>query len=180
MKFLILLSLVFLSTISIFAQNETEKGVELYRNGDYDGAISVLENVVKTDEKDRKVWIYLGASYVKKKKDQEAGKAFRTANSIFTLGKPITGLEQVKIISKLRLSSEGVSKEEKTSGRISFAVELKADGKIGFVVPVINSLSVGLTRNAVEAARSIKFEPAQKDGKPITVVKFVVYSFNYF
>jgi TonB family protein len=33
-------------------------------------------------------------------------------------------------------------------------------------------------KNAVAAAQNIKFEPAQRDGEPITVVKSVEYMFN--
>lgn len=68
----LLICLFFLSTISIFAQSETEKGIELYRNNNFDEAISVLEKVVKIDEKDRKAWTYLGASLFQKGDSEKA------------------------------------------------------------------------------------------------------------
>lgn len=76
------ISIILFSAITIFAQSETEKGVELYRNGDFDGAIPVLQKVVETDKKDRKAWLHLGMSFGKKGKMKEASKAFQKWDSI--------------------------------------------------------------------------------------------------
>lgn len=174
-----IVAVLFLS-ITILAQSETKKGVELYRNGDYDSALAVLESVVQADKKDRKAWVYLGASFVKKGKDKEAGKAFRAAKSISNPEKTVIDSEQIKIISKPRANTQEVPKEERINGRISLAVEFKSDGKIGFVIPIMNTLSYSLTKNAIYAAQGIKFEPPQKNGKPITMIKFVEYDFTFF
>ncbi len=58
-------------------------------------------------------------------------------------------------------------------------VEMQSDGKIGFVQPSVE-LPNGLTENAVRAARSIKFEPAWKDGKPVTTVSILDYGFSIY
>ncbi len=58
---------------------------------------------------------------------------------------------------------------------MSIAVEMRGDGKIGFVVPFVE-LPDGLTESSVKAANSLKFE--QKDGKPVTTVNIIDYSFN--
>ncbi len=38
----------------------------------------------------------------------------------------------------------------------------------------------GLTENTIEAAGYIKFNPAVRSGKPITVIKFIQYGFRVF
>jgi hypothetical protein len=43
---------------------------------------------------------------------------------------------------------------------------------------VIKSLGYDLTKKAVEAARNIKFEPAQKVGRPVSVVSTIEYDFK--
>ena len=176
------IALIFLSAVSIFAQSETEKGVELYRNGDYDSAIKILENVVKNDVKDRKAWLYLGLSFGKKRKDKEASKAFRKWDSIkikSVAGIPDDSIEEIKILSKPRVSSTEESRRNKTEGKVRLLVEFMANEKIGLIFP-LQTLPDGLTENCISAAKEIKFKPAQKDGKPIPVVRIIDYQFtNY-
>ncbi len=95
--------LILLSAVSIFAQSETEKGVELYRNGDFDGAISILEKVVKADEKDRQAWLYLGASFAKNEKKEDALESFLKADTIILTNQELIKFDDgLKIISKPR------------------------------------------------------------------------------
>ena len=66
-----------------------------------------------------------------------------------------------------------------TSGSVRVAVGFSADGVVKHVL-IIKPLGYGLDEQAVKAARQIKFEPALKDGKPISVVKLVEYTFTLF
>jgi hypothetical protein len=65
------------------------------------------------------------------------------------------------------------------TGNVRLRVQFLASGKIGKISPV-SSLPYGLTEKAIEAAEKIKFEPAIKDGEPITVFKVVVMSFTIY
>jgi tetratricopeptide (TPR) repeat protein len=172
----LLIGLIFLSALSVFAQSETEKGVELYRNGDFDGAISVLENVVKTDQKDRQAWLYLGLSFGKKRKDKDALKAFRKWESISEKPKddkiksePSDGL---KILSKPRSIYTDLARKNQTEGRVKLIVEFLENGNIGLVFP-LQTLPDGLTENCIYAARHItmlrdtlNFSRPKKKGNP--------------
>lgn len=174
--------LILLSTVSIYAQSETDKGIELYRSGDYDSAIVVLENVVKTDVNDRKAWLYLGAAYVKKGKDNEAFKAFRKWDSIkikSTTDTKEDSNEGLKILTRPRVTSTEIARQNKTEGKVKLIVEFMGNEKIGIVF-ALQTLPDGLTENCIYAARQIKFKPAQKDGKPISVFKIIEYQFTYF
>ena len=60
-------------------------------------------------------------------------------------------------------------------------VEFLKTGKVGKVSLVEDSCSdKSLCKEAIEAAKKVKFEPAKKDGKRITVVKKVKYTFESF
>lgn len=47
-------------------------------------------------------------------------------------------------------------------------------------IQVIAGLSYGLTESAVEAAKKIKFTPATKDGKRVSMWLQLEYNFNLF
>jgi hypothetical protein len=44
----------------------------------------------------------------------------------------------------------------------------------------LSKLNKGLVKNSVDAARRIKFLPAEVDGKPIDVSRMVEYSFSIY
>ena len=66
-----------------------------------------------------------------------------------------------------------------TQGTVTLRVEFLFNGQIG-QVSVVSSLPQGLTENAVEAAKKIKFEPQIKDNKPINITKTIQYSFLHY
>jgi TonB family protein len=63
------------------------------------------------------------------------------------------------------------------NGIVRLKVTFLETGQIG-AIRIISSLPYGATENAAEAARKIEFQPAMKDGKPITVSKVVEYRFS--
>jgi TonB family protein len=65
------------------------------------------------------------------------------------------------------------------AGVVRLSVTLNADGSIG-EIEVIRGLPSGLTENAIEAAKGIRFIPAQKDGKAISEKKIFEYEFNLY
>ncbi len=65
------------------------------------------------------------------------------------------------------------------TGRVKLLIVLAADGTVKNVVPV-ESLPGGLTEQAIEVAKQIQFEPAVKDGKAVSTVKIVEYSFSIY
>jgi hypothetical protein len=64
-------------------------------------------------------------------------------------------------------------------GVVKLNVVFLANGKIGSISP-INNLPFGLTEQAIESAKKMKFEPATRRGIPITVSKVVEYSFTIY
>ncbi|MCA1625078.1 MAG: TonB family protein [Acidobacteria bacterium] len=82
----------------------------------------------------------------------------------------------LKILSKLRANYTHRARQAGISGTIHLAVLFAANGRVSQII-VLQGLGYGLDQEAVKAARAIKFEPVVKDGKPISVVKIVQYSF---
>lgn len=65
----------------------------------------------------------------------------------------------------------------KINGDVRLRMVLAADGRIKYVFPV-KSLGNELTESAMSAARQIKFEPAVRNGKPVSQFLTVVYEFR--
>ncbi|MCW5961934.1 MAG: energy transducer TonB [Pyrinomonadaceae bacterium] len=181
MKELIVTSLaLLLFPLMAFAQqaDDRDKGIELYRQGEFQKAADILLKRTQVEEKDRLAWLYLGASYVHLDKKDDAVKAFNKTDVVYSENLPEYDSE-LQITSKPKPRYTKEARSRNTSGTVRLAIEFKAGGTLGFVVPV-RELPHGLTDQAVEAAKGIKFKPAVIDGKPVTVVKIMSYTFTIF
>ena len=180
MKIILIVGWILLCATLGFAQSVsgTESGMDLYRNGEFEKAVEVLERVVRPDSTDKLAWMYLGASYLKLDKKKEATLAFQKSKFIY---RDSLGLfdRDMKVIRMPKAPYTDRARESNVTGTVRVAVEYRADGKIGFVFP-IQTLPEGLTDNCLKAARGIEFEPAIKNGRPVDVVSIVTYSFSIY
>lgn len=71
------------------------------------------------------------------------------------------------------------AKSEQITGTVILKCVFAADGTVTNI-RVVQGLPYGLTEKAVEAARKIKFVPATKDGKPVSMWMQLEYNFNLF
>ncbi len=73
--------ILFFLSLSIFvsAQNDREKGIELFKNGKNSEAIGLLEKVVENNKNDAEVWNYLGLAYANTNKLKDARKSIGKA-----------------------------------------------------------------------------------------------------
>jgi TonB family protein len=85
----------------------------------------------------------------------------------------------IKILSKPRPSYTDAARQSGIEGVVRLMIGFSEDGKIKHIM-VVKPLSHGLNEEAVRAARAIKFNPATKDGKPVSVVKQIEYSFSIY
>jgi TonB family protein len=65
------------------------------------------------------------------------------------------------------------------TGVVRLRAILWAGGEVRQIV-VVKGLPHGLTEKAVAAARAIKFEPAQKDGRAVSQYVVLEYNFNIY
>jgi len=96
------------------------------------------------------------------------------------IGEVYTG-KDVDVKARVLEKPEAVYTDEARYNQISGSVVLKAlFAKNGTVVRVnvISGLPYGLTQQAIAAAKKIKFVPAMKGGKPVSMWMQLLYEFN--
>lgn len=109
----LLICLVFILSISIYAQSETEKGVELYRNGDYKKALDVLKRATKAEANNAQAWYFLGLAQMNENKLGDAEKSLKksislnSGNSLFH--------SALALVYLMRNNSENANTEAQTS-----------------------------------------------------------------
>jgi TonB family protein len=69
------------------------------------------------------------------------------------------------------------ARKHKISGTVVLRCVFASNGQVTHI-QVVHALSYGLTDRATEAAQGIKFEPAMKDGKPVSMWIQLEYNFN--
>lgn len=107
----------------------------------------------------------------------EGAAVRRAGDDIATVG-PATepGYERVKIISKARAHYTDSARAGNISGTIKAMILLNADGRVLYVF-LLNRLGGGLDEEVEKVAKTIKFVPAKKNGRPVPVVTTVEYGF---
>lgn len=92
---------------------------------------------------------------------------------------PVGVTETIKIISKPQPRYTDAARQNQVQGTVTVKVTFNANGSIGSIAPV-SGLPYGLTEQAIAAARSIKFEPAKRNGVPYSVAKTIAYTFTIY
>lgn len=92
---------------------------------------------------------------------------------------PDPNITPLVILSKKPAAYTDKARANGVSGTVSLMILFSSSGQVTHIL-VAQDLGYGLTENAVRAARQIKFEPAKENGKPISQVKMVQYSFTIY
>lgn len=167
------------SACNVFAQeNEGQKGIELYNQGDYQKAAGILQKAAEAAGTDRDLWLFAGMALARADKKDEARQAFKKAGEIAVKAKTDDETE-VKVISKPRAKYTDQARRNNVQGTVTLAVEFLSNGKIGFVFP-LKTLPDGLTEKCVEATRGVEFKPAKKGDKAVTKIRTLSYSFTIY
>jgi TonB family protein len=139
----------------------------------YKEAVDSLEQYLKLslDKQNDAVW-----------RDQlEAMKATtelfeQTGRTIFRSGE-VT--ERARVLTKPEPAYTESARGNEVTGTVVLRAVFAADGKVKHL-SVIRGLPDGLTERAVAAARAIKFVPAKKDGRPVSMWMQLEYNFNLY
>jgi TonB family protein len=83
------------------------------------------------------------------------------------------------ILSKPRAVYTDRARANQVQGKVILKITFKSNGEIGNI-KVVRGLPDGLTENAINAAKWIRFQPEIKKRKPITVTKNIEYSFTIY
>jgi TonB family protein len=96
--------------------------------------------------------------------------------------KPIVGRQadrKTAVIMKPEPMYTEEARKKGTTGTVVLKVVFFSDGSVG-KINTIADLPYGLTEKAIEAARKIKFIPAVKDGKFVSMWMQLEYNFNFY
>lgn len=93
--------------------------------------------------------------------------------------KPVGVTTKVKIISKPKPNYTNEARQNQVTGTVRLRIVFTASGQIGSISP-ISGLPNGLTEQAIAAAKSIKFEPAMRNGVPTPQSSIVEYTFSIY
>jgi TonB family protein len=111
------------------------------------------------------------------------GEKYQTVdefNSNPVTKKPDFGKKKaVRIISKPSPEYTSTARAELVEGTVILRITFLSNGQLGNISP-LQTLPFGLTEKAIEAARRIKFEPAIRNGKPVSVTKTFQYRFEIY
>jgi len=167
---------IFVSAGAVAAQqSDRDRGIDLYRDGKFTEAMVLLEKSVAANEKDRAAWLYLGGAYVHAGDETKARNAFEKSNAKPTVPQPKYE-RSVKLTNRPRPKYTEKARGNHASGTVRIAIELRADGAVGFVFP-LQTIKQDLIQPSLDAAKGTQFEPAMKDGKAVTVITMFQYGY---
>lgn len=89
------------------------------------------------------------------------------------------GTTGLKLLSKPKPAYTDLARQYNVQGNVLLRVTFLADGKIGSI-SAVEKLPFGLTYNAIEAAKLMKFEPPKRNGVSYNVTKTVQFSFTIY
>jgi TonB family protein len=99
-----------------------------------------------------------------------------------TVGTIITSKEadtKARLVAKPEPIYSEKAKSEQITGTVILKCIFAADGRVTSI-RVVKGLPYGLTEKAIEAARQIKFVPATKNGKNVSMWMQLEYNFNLY
>ena len=86
---------------------------------------------------------------------------------------------RIRVLKKPEPSYTETARSHQTTGAVVLKCVFGADGKVSNI-RIVAGLPDGLTEKAIQAAHKIKFIPAMKDGKPVSMWMQVEYYFNLY
>ena len=119
-------------------------------------------------------FVYYSTTFSQSGTNANSNQANQTEEKIYT-AQEIS--KKVVIVSKPVPEYTRKARENRTEGTVVIRSVFRSSGKVTNV-QAIKRLPDGLTEEAIEAARKIKFKPAQKDGRPVSTFVMLEYSFR--
>jgi TonB family protein len=86
---------------------------------------------------------------------------------------------KARVLVKPEPTYTQAAREAQIEGTVVLRAVFAADGTVSNIL-VVSSLPKGLTQRAIEAARKIKFTPAEINGVPVSIFMQIEYNFNLY
>jgi TonB family protein len=87
--------------------------------------------------------------------------------------------QKVRILSKPEPAYTGAARQNGVNGTVVLRAVFSSNGEVTNI-QAVSGLPDGLTEQAIVAAKQIKFVPAMKDGRPVSVWMQLQYTFNLY
>jgi protein TonB len=88
-------------------------------------------------------------------------------------------LERAHLLSKPEPQYTEDARRNQVTGTVVLKVVFASSGEV-LQIRAVRTLPFGLTERAIAAARQIRFEPAKRDGRPVSVSMQLEYNFNLY
>ena len=88
-------------------------------------------------------------------------------------------LERAHLLSKPEPQYTEDARRNQITGTVVLKVVFASSGEV-MQIRAVRTLPFGLTERAIAAARQIRFEPAKRDGRPVSVSMQLEYNFNLY
>jgi TonB family protein len=102
----------------------------------------------------------------------------KTANGLTTFA-PQEVTAKARVLKKQEPSYTERARQNQVSGTVILRAVFAADGQVKHII-VVRGLPDGLTEQSIAVARKIKFIPAMKDGKAVSMWMQLEYNFNLY
>jgi TonB family protein len=93
--------------------------------------------------------------------------------------KPMSASLRPTITYREKAKYTEIARINRTQGTVALSVVFSDEGRLTDI-RVVRGLPDGLTQNAIKAAHAIRFQPATKDGEPVSVRGNLEYTFNLY
>lgn len=169
-----------LTAVSSAQETSRQLGFGSYQNGDYASAVEQFQIAVKESPGDKPSWLFLGFAHLHLKNRKEANRAFSTFGKLKKQIDPTQEFfdEKFRITSKRPARITGVT-DKAGGGKAMLFAELRADGKLG-TIHIFRNNKHEWKNDLLAAVQGIGFEPAKKNGEPVTAIAVMEYSFEMF
>ncbi|MGB7921612.1 MAG: TonB family protein [Pyrinomonadaceae bacterium] len=98
-------------------------------------------------------------------------------SSRIVAGREVT--TKVRVLTKPEPSYTEEARKAGLEGTVTLSAVFSSEGTVTRIL-VLKWLPHGLTERAIQAARSLKFTPATKDGRPVSMFYRIEYNFNLY
>jgi TonB family protein len=121
-------------------------------------------------------FLYSVSAFSQRRREEAGGGSGRGSGGGIGTKASTSDKTPVRILSSIPAVYTDAAKKNYIEGDVTLRVTFLASGEIG-AISVVSGLSYGLTEQAITAAKNIRFEPAKRNGQPITVMKTVKFNF---
>jgi len=88
-------------------------------------------------------------------------------------------LQRARVLSKPEPQYTEDARKNQITGTVVLRVVFASSGEV-VQIRAVHTLPFGLTERAIAAARQIRFEPAMRDGRAVSVSMQLEYNFNLY